>query len=470
MPYDILVVDDEADIRDLICDILKDENYNTRNASDSLSVFEAINDKVPSVILLDVWLQGSELDGLGILEIIKKKHPLLPVIMVSGHGTIGTAVNAIKLGAYDYIEKPFTEDKLTVTVKRACEMSSLLKENSSLKSRTRNKLELIGNSAALTQLKSNIEKIASTSSRVFISGATGSGKEFAARLIHKRSKRATEPFVVFNTTGMAEDKILLELFGEDDRPSINERPRKIGLLELANNGTLFIDEVANLPILVQNKLLRFLQDQSFERDNKKTVKLDVRFISSSSKDILHEISVGKFRQDLFYRLSVVPIKVPSLAERKEDIQLLSNYFMKYMEDYVGLKSKQIPEEAMVILQSYAWPGNIRQLKNMIEWLLIMNRDHDVIKADMLPPEVLSNGAVIAKSEDDLDLMSLTLREAREIFEKKYLSAQMIRFNGNISRTSSFVGMERSALHRKLKSLNINSNNTLNDELDCEVTV
>jgi two-component system nitrogen regulation response regulator NtrX len=419
------------------------------------------------VILLDVWLQGSELDGLGILEIIKKKHPLLPVIMVSGHGTIGTAVNAIKLGAYDYIEKPFTEDKLTVTVKRACEMFNLLKENNSLKSRTRNKLELIGNSAALAQLKSNIEKITGSSSRVFISGPTGSGKEFAARLIHKKSKRSTESFVVFNTTGISEEKILLELFGEDDKPSINDKPRKIGLLELANHGTLFIDEVANLPISIQNKLLRFLQDQSFERENKKTVKLDVRFISSSAKDLQHEIATGKFRQDLFYRLSVIPIKVPSLSERKEDIQLLSNYFMKYMEDYVGLKAKQIAEEAMVILQSYTWPGNIRQLKNMIEWLLIMNRDHDVIKADMLPPEISASGVAINKSDDDLDLMSLTLRDAREIFEKKYLSAQMLRFNGNISRTSSFVGMERSALHRKLKSLNINANNIANDELECE---
>jgi two-component system nitrogen regulation response regulator NtrX len=458
MPYDILVVDDEADIRDLICDILKDENYNTRRASDSISAFEAINDKVPSAVLLDIWLQGSELDGLGILEIIKRKYPHLPVIMVSGHGTVGTAVNSIKLGAYDYIEKPFTEDKLLITVKRACEMALLLKENASLKLKTRNKLELVGTSQIMGQLKANIDKVAATSSRVFITGASGSGKELVARIIHKKSKRANENFVILGAFGLEPDKIQAELFGEDEKRGINDKPRKVGLLELANNGTLFIDEVTDLPIVIQNKILRFMQEQSVDRANAKNTKLDVRIIASSSKDLQTEISQGRFRQDLYYRLNVVPIKIPALSERKEDIPLLLNHFMKHLEDHSGLKIKTISSEALVLMQSYQWPGNIRQLRNVIEWLLIMNRSSATIRADMLPPEILSNGVIVSKTDDSLDLMAMTLREAREVFEKKYLAAQMNRFNGNISRTSSFVGMERSALHRKLKSLNIHSSN------------
>jgi two-component system nitrogen regulation response regulator NtrX len=471
MPYDILVVDDEADIRDLICDALKDEGYNARKASDGISAFAAINEHVPTVVILDIWLQGSELDGLGILEIIKKKYPYLPVIMISGHGTIETAVNSIKLGAYDYIEKPFTEDKLLVTIKRACEVSKLLKENAELKLKVSDKSEMIGSSPAILQLKSVIEKVAPTSGRVLICGPSGSGKELVARFIHKKSRRANEPFVVLSVAGMSQEKINLELFGEEEKnTNINDRPRKIGILEVANHGTLFIDEVADLPISAQNKILRFLQDQNFERPgSNRVIKLDVRIIAATSKDLSSEISKGNFRQDLFYRLNVVPIKVPSLSERREDVPLLCNFFLKYLQGNSGLPARIISEEAIAAMQAYSWPGNVRQLKNVIEWLLIMTQGSydEQIKANMLPPEILTNGITIARPESNFDMMSMPLREAREIFERQYLAAQMNRFNGNISRTSAFVGMERSALHRKLKSLNIHAANLNNEEIEIE---
>jgi two-component system nitrogen regulation response regulator NtrX len=466
MPYDILVIDDEADIRDLISDALVDEGYSCRKAADSLAAFAAINEKVPSVVILDIWLQGSELDGLGILEIIRKKYPYLPVIMISGHGTIETAVSSIKMGAYDYIEKPFTEDKLLVVVKRACESARLLKENIELRSKARDKTDLIGVSHAVTQLKATIDKVAPTSGRVLIMGPSGSGKEVVGRLIHKKSKRANEPFVVLSVTGISHEKAQLELFGEEDRPGINDKPRKIGALELANQGTLFIDEVADLPMATQNKILRFLQDHTIERPgSNKIVKLDVRVIAASSRDLQEEVKAGRFRQDLFYRLNVVPIKVPSLAERKEDIPLLCNYFLKYLEEVAGLPHRTLGEDTIAAMQAYNWPGNVRQLRNIMEWLLIMTQGpyHEPIRAEMLPPEILSGGAKIIRPETNSDVMSMPLREAREIFERQYLAAQMNRFNGNISRTSAFVGMERSALHRKLKSLNINAANINSQE-------
>jgi two-component system nitrogen regulation response regulator NtrX len=470
MPYDVLVIDDEADIRDLICDVLKDENYTTRQAIDSLSAFNMINEKLPSVVILDIWLQGSELDGLGILEIINKKHPNLPVIMISGHGTIETAVSSIKIGAYDYIEKPFTQDKLLVTVRRACEMAKLVKENAELKARTYDKKELIGNSHNLSHLRSTVEKVAPTSSRVLIYGPPSTGKEILARLIHSKSKRNHEQFVVLNAAGISQERAQVELFGEESTAGhpINDKPRRPGMLEIANNGTLFIKEVGELPIPIQNKLLRFLQDQTFERQNgNKAMKLDVRVIASTSVDLEEEVKAGRFRQELYYRLNVVPMKVASLSERREDIPLLCHYFINQLAERDGLQTKIISEDAIATMQAYKWPGNVRQLRNVIEWLMIMSHgvEGDVIRADILPPDILSSGIPIARNDMGFDMMSMPLREAREVFERQYLVAQMNRFNGNISRTSAFIGMERSALHRKLKSLNIYAANINSEETD-----
>ncbi|MFN7039044.1 MAG: sigma-54-dependent transcriptional regulator [Alphaproteobacteria bacterium] len=465
MPYDILVIDDEADIRELVCDILKDEGYTTRSAAESMETFKLINEHVPTVVILDIWLQGSELDGLGILEILKKKYPTLPVIIISGHGTIETAVSAIKMGAYDYIEKPFTEDKLVTTTKRACELSKLLKENYELRLTNKYKNEFIGNSQPIIQIKSLVDKVAPTASRILITGESGTGKELLAKLIHKKSKRTKEPFIILNTIGMNPNEVDSELFGDDEMPSINGQPRKIGALELAHGGTLYIDEVADLSLNIQNKFLRFLLDQTIERPKAgKKFKVDVRIITSTSQDLQKRINEGKFRQDLFYRLNVVPIKLPRLSERKEDIALLSEYFIKFLSETSGLGSRKLTEETIVGMQNYSWPGNIRQLRNVIEWLLIMMQgsEEEYITINMLPPEIISTENNIIKSENS-NMLTLPLREAREIFERQYLVTQMGRFDGNISKTAAFVGMERSALHRKLKSLNIHSINSLNEE-------
>jgi two-component system nitrogen regulation response regulator NtrX len=413
--------------------------------------------------VLDIWLQGSDLDGLGILEIVKKRYPLMPVVVISGHGTIETAVSAIKIGAYDYIEKPFTHEKLLIVLKRACEASRLKRENIDLKSKVVDRSELIGSSTAIIKLKSEIEKVAPTSGRIMLYGEPGTGKELTARLLHKKSKRANAPFIVFTPTGMSQERIKQELFIEPEKQDVTGVfIKRTSVLEAANNGTLYIDEVADLPINVQQQLLKFLQDQTFEHHGTgKSVKLDVRIISATSKNLQNEISLGKFRQDLFYRLNVVPMKIPTLADRKEDISLLINFFVKQLAKFSGLKERPFSEDAIAALQAYNWPGNIRQLRNVIEWTLIMNpitTNDGVIKAEMLPPEILNSGVTIYKPEANLDMMSMPLREAREVFERQYLSAQMSRFNNNISKTSAFVGMERSALHRKLKLLNIHATN------------
>ena len=462
MSLDILVVDDEADIRDLVSEVLRSEGFNARGAANSTQVFDAIAEKTPSAIILDIWLQGSDLDGLGILEIVKKRYPLMPVVVISGHGTIETAVSAIKIGAYDYIEKPFTHEKLLIVLKRAVENSRLRRENIDLKSKVIDRSELVGNSQTIVKLKAEIEKVAPTSGRVMLSGAAGTGKELIARLIHKKSKRANAPFIVFTPTGMNLDRIRQELFGEPERKDTNGGfIKRTSVLEAANNGTLYIDEVADLPLPVQQQLLKFVQDQSFERPGTgKITKLDVRIISATSHDLQQDIALGKFRQDLFYRMNVVPMKIPTLSERKEDVGQLVQFFVKQLAKFAGLKEREFCEDALAALQAYNWPGNIRQLRNVIEWTLIMNPiqvgESTMIKSDMLPPEILNSSVSIYKPESNTDMMSMPLREAREVFERQYLSAQMSRFNNNISKTSSFVGMERSALHRKLKLLNIHA--------------
>lgn len=468
MSLDILVVDDEADIRELIASGLKDQGFISRTAANSTQALNLISEKVPSAIILDIWLQGSELDGLGILEMVKKRFPLMPIVVISGHGTIETAVTAIKMGAYDYLEKPFTHDKLMIVLKRACESAKLKRENIDLKSKVIDKTELVGTSSAIAKLKSDIEKVAPTAGRVMIHGEVGSGKELVARLIHKKSRKANGPFIPFSPTCMSSEKIMQDLFGESEKQDANSLlSKRVTILEAANNGTLYIDEVGDLPIAAQIKLLKFLQDQLLEKPaTAKTIKLDIRIITSTTKNLQHEINTGQFRQDLYYRLNVVPIKAPALAEKKEDIPLLVSYFVKQLSKFSGLKEREFSDESIAALQAYNWPGNVRQLRNVIEWTLIMNpisNGNELIRSDMLPPEILNNSVAIPKPDTNLDMMSMPLREAREVFERQYLSAQMSRFNNNISKTSSFVGMERSALHRKLKLLSIHASNKITEE-------
>lgn len=455
MTADILIVDDEADIRDIISDILKDAKYSTRAASNSDGAFKALAERVPSVLILDIWLQGSELDGLGILEMVKKKYPHMPVIMISGHGNIETAVSAIKMGAYDFIEKPFKEDRLLLLVARALEHSRLRHENQELKTRGKLEMQLNGSSYAIQQIRQSIDKIAPTSSRVLITGAPGTGKEMLARMVHSRSPRANGSFVVMSSTGLTPDRVEAELFGvEDSNPTGGAE--KLGVFERAHNGTLFIDEVADMPLEIQGKLLRALQDNGFARmRGNRRVEVDVRVIASSNRDLTQEIAAGNFREDLYYRLNVVPIKMPSLKDRREDIPELCRYFLRRSSEIAGLPFRDISDEAIAMLQSYNWPGNVRQLRNMMEWLLIMtNVSKEPVSASELPPEILSSNPVLARPETNADIMSMALREARELFEKQYLAAQIERFGGNISKTSNFIGMERSALHRKLKMLGI----------------
>lgn len=481
MVLDILVVDDEADIRDLITDILKEEGFATRSASNSQQVFSQISDKVPNAIILDIWLQGSDLDGLGILELIKKRYPLMPIIIISGHGTIETAVTAIKMGAYDYIEKPFTHEKLMIVLKRACEVAKLKRENIDLKAKVVDKTEMIGHSPPLAKLRTEIERAATSAGRVMILGQVGTGKELCARLIHKKSKRANSPFIVFSPTGLSTEKVMQEFFGEPEKTDTHAAfTKRHSVLEAANNGTLFIDEITDLSLACQSRFLKFIQDQLYEKPGaSKPVQLDLRIIVATSKDIDQLIIQGKFREDLYHRLKVMHVKVPKLSDCKDDVSLLVEYFVKQLSKFSGLKEREFSDEAIAALQAYNWPGNVRQLRNVIEWTLIMNpassNAYIPIKPEMLPPEITNNGITISKPETNLDMMSMPLRDAREVFERQYLTAQMSRFNNNISKTSSFVGMERSALHRKLKLLNIHSgvlkredehDDILEDELVC----
>jgi two-component system nitrogen regulation response regulator NtrX len=454
MASDILIVDDEADIREIVSGILSDEGHATRTARNSDEALTAVESRRPSLVFLDIWLQGSKLDGLQLLEIIKGQNPNLPIVMISGHGNIETAVSAIKLGAYDFIEKPFKADRLVLVAERALEASRLKREVSELRARAGAINRIIGRSTAINQLRQVIERVAPANSRILITGAAGSGKELTARTIHEASQRAAGPFVAVNAATMAPETMEEELFGCEGGEG---RPRKIGALEEAHGGTLYLDEVADMPRETQGKILRVLVDQNFQRVGGATrVFVDVRIISSTSRDLATMISEGAFREDLFHRLSVVPIRVPSLAERREDIPELIDFFMDQFAVTNGMPRRAIAEDAMAVLQSHDWPGNIRQLRNNVERLLILVTGDPgaAITAEMLPAEV---GALVPNTPNGAGgekLMSLPLREAREVFEREYLVAQISRFGGNISRTAEFIGMERSALHRKLKSLNV----------------
>ncbi|WP_372396595.1 sigma-54 dependent transcriptional regulator [Azospirillum sp. HJ39] len=455
MAHDILVVDDEADIRMLIAGILNDEGIKTREAADADQAFAQVAARRPSLVVLDIWLQGSRLDGLQILEQLMRDHANLPVIMISGHGNIETAVQAIKVGAYDFIEKPFKADRLLLMVDRAIEAARLKRENQELKLRAGGDAELIGRSSAINQVKQSIDKVAPTGSRVLISGPPGAGKEVVARLIHARSRRAGGPFVGLNCATMRPERLEMELFGTE--AGVDGPGRKIGTFEQAHGGTLLLDEVADMPLETQGKIVRALQEQVFERvGGGQRVEVDVRVIATSNRDLQAEIEQGRFRQDLFYRLSVVPIRVPSLAERREDIPVLARHFMQRSAEASGLPVREFGEDAMAALQAYDWPGNVRQLRNVVDWLLIMAHGDpkEPIRADTLPPEIGAITPTVLKWDKGGEIMGLPLREAREVFEREYLLAQVTRFGGNISRTASFVGMERSALHRKLKSLGV----------------
>jgi two-component system nitrogen regulation response regulator NtrX len=464
MPLDVLIVDDEADIREIASDILKDEGYTTRTAANSSDVFAKISERVPGAVILDVWLQGSDLDGLGILEILKSRYPQLPVIVISGHGNIETAVSAIRMGAYDYLEKPFKEDKLLLTLSRAIENTKLKHENAALKKQNVDAVELIGSSSAVSQLNLAISRVAPTESRVMITGPCGAGKEVVAQMIHAKSRRKRSPFIVFNAAGYSPREQEEILFGREPALSSGGEAR-VGAFERAHGGTLFIDEVVDVAPEVQARLLRVLQQQHFTRvDGKHEVKVDVRVIAATSQDIHKAIEAKRFRTDLYYRLNVVPIDIPPLADRREDIPDLANYFMEHLTRQTGLPKRSLATDTLAIMQAYHWPGNVRELKNTVERLLIISAGETdtVIRPSALPHEVSSVAHVNVGGGDNLNetIIGLPLREAREQFERQYLLAQLNRFGGNISRTSAFIGMERSALHRKLKMLGIHNSEVL----------
>ena len=454
MATDILIVDDETDIREAVAGILSDEGHGTRTASNSDEALAAIEARRPQLVFLDIWLQGSRLDGLQILEIISGQHPNLPVVMISGHGNIETAVQATKLGAYDFIEKPFKADRLVLVAERALEASRLKREVSDLRTRAGVSNKLIGSSVAANQLRQVIERVGPANSRVMITGNPGAGKELTARLIHEQSARASGPFVAINAANITPDSMEEELFGVEAGEG---RARKTGALEEAHGGTLYLDEIADMPRETQGKILRVLVEQNFQRVGGATrVHVDVRIISSTSHNLADNIAAGTFREDLFHRLSVVPIRVPALSERRDDIPELIAYFIDQLAQTTGMPKREVGDDAMAVLQSHDWPGNIRQLRNNVERIMILasGGPEVPISADMLPAEIGTMVPATPAGSGGEKLMSLPLREAREMFEKEYLVAQISRFGGNISRTSEFIGMERSALHRKLKSLGI----------------
>ena len=452
MALEVLVVDDEADIRDLVSGVLEDEGYAVRTAADSNSALDAVEERRPSMVLLDVWLQGSRLDGIQLLQEIKRRDSTIPVLMISGHGNLDTAVAAVREGAIDFIEKPFEAGRLIYLVDRATETERLRRENVALKAQVGQEDQLHGSSIPINAVRATLKRVAPTGSRVLISGPPGVGKEIAARMIHQWSPRARAPFIVLSAAMMSPERIEEELFGSEHDGSM--RP---GLLEHAHGGTLFLDEIADMPATTQGKILRVLTDQSYHRiGGQRPVRVDVRVLSATSRNLQDEINAGRFREDLYYRLNVVPVRLPALRERREDIpELVSHFLARYAAER-RMPPPTISEEAMAALQAHDWPGNVRQLRNIMERTLILAPGDRAsrIDVDMLPPEILDNQNAMGGGGTAMAIMGSPLREARESFEREYLRIQIRRFSGNISRTASFIGMERSALHRKLKALGI----------------
>jgi two-component system nitrogen regulation response regulator NtrX len=453
MALDVLIVDDEQDIRELVAGVLEDEGYGARMAADSDATLAAIRERRPSLVLLDVWLKGSKLDGLDLLDEIKRRDPTIPVLVISGHGNLDTAVAAIRRGAVDFIEKPFEAERLLLLVARATETERLKRENASLRAQIGQEDELTGQSAAINQVRATLKRVASTGSRVLVTGPAGVGKEVAARLLHMWSTRSGAPFVIVSAARMTPERMEEELFGVEEGGELV----RSGLLEQAHGGTLFLDEIADMPLTTQARILRVLTDQSFIRvGGQQMVKVDVRVVSATSRTLQDEIAAGRFREDLYYRLNVVPVNLPPLSERREDIPALVLHYVARYATERRVVTPDLSPEAIGALQAYDWPGNVRQLRNVIERTIIMAPGDRIgrIDADMLPPEVLSDQERLTPGNAAKSIMGTPLREARETFEREYLRVQIRRFSGNISRTANFIGMERSALHRKLKSLGL----------------
>ena len=460
MKSDILIVDDEDDIRSLIRGILEDEGYQVREAANPEAALNAVEEKAPDLMVLDIWLQDSDRDGLEILKTVKAEHEILPVLMISGHGTIETAVTAIKDGAYDFIEKPFKSDRLLLMVARALETAALKKENMALKAGSDGVDEkLVGKSSAINQIRQQLERIAPTNSRVLITGSGGTGKEVVARTIHKMSERKNKPFKALNCAALHPERLEEELFGVE-----RDGKSQTGLLELAQGGTLLLDEVADMPLETQSKILRVLQDHKIHPvGSQRLIDIDVRILASSNQNLQEAIKQGDFREDLYYRLNVVTLNIPALSKRHDDIVPLAEYFLESFAKQTGQEMKTLDKQVQIALESYGWPGNVRQLKNVMEWITIMTpAAQQQISVEDLPPEI--SGKTKNPDSNSLSFTDYTarpLREAREAFEREYLAAQIKRFKGNVSQTAEFIGMERSALHRKLKSLDI----SLSDEQD-----
>lgn len=452
---DILIVDDERDIRELVSDILVDEGFSTRLAGTSDECLAQLEREEPSLMILDIWLKDSDMDGIDILKLAKRDYPEVPVVIISGHGNIEIAVAAIKQGAYDFIEKPFNIDQLLVVIGRAMEASKLRRENTKLRRRDTVPSDLIGSGVALKALITQLDKVTKSNGRVMLTGPSGSGKEIAARYLHAHSARATAPFVCVSSASVEPERMEEVLFGRESP----ERGIEPGLLEEANGGVLYFDEVADMPLGTQSKILRVLVDQRFQRvGGHDKIDVDIRVISSTARDLEAEVAAGHFRQELFHRLSVVPISVPSLADRLEDIPALADHFIAQLHKSQGLPLRALSDEAVAILQTMHWPGNVRQLKNVIERVLILGDGEGPIMGDEIPDTSKKGDGDDAAPVVSGALAMLPLREARESFEREYLLTQINRFSGNISRTANFVGMERSALHRKLKSLGVVTSN------------
>ena len=448
---DILIVDDERDIRELISDILKDEGFTTRLAGTSDEAMAEMNKEPPSLMVLDIWLKDSRMDGIDILKTVKRDNPDVPIIIISGHGNIEIDVAAIKQGAYDFIEKPFNIDQLMVVITRAMETSRLRRENSELRRKDVTTADMVGSSPAFRALKAQLDKVTKSNGRVLMTGASGAGKEIAARYIHANSDRADGPFVTVNSASIEPDRMEEVLFGRES----SGRGIEPGLLEQAHGGLIYFDEIADMPLGTQSKILRVLTEQQFQRvGGGDKVRVDLRVISSTTRNLEEEVDAGTFRQELFHRLNVVPIDVPCLAERREDIPELARHFIETFNKAQGLPLRELSEEAVAMLQTMSWPGNVRQLKNVVERVLILGADKGEITASEIPGENQGDEPEEGRVVLSGSLATLPLREARELFEREYLLTQINRFGGNISRTAGFVGMERSALHRKLKSLNV----------------